>query len=107
MTLNGPKRNQENSIPRPITRTAEFDSAIMEIAKDYKRLDIIDNAIDWGLARAPSHLFTRAFKNYYFWVTEATVASPQLRLLFEYTDSTDTVHLVAAELIPDTHHVLD
>lgn len=82
-----------------IIREPEFESKMLEIAVGYPRLNELEDAIDWALARKP-HEFTQIMNEYYLWITEGYTNNefPPLRILYRIDDTEKKVYLIDVEI---------
>jgi hypothetical protein len=81
-------------------RERNFDKQLQRITKSYRRMDELDEAIEWALARKPDAFFN-IFEDFYVWKTERLISDiPQLRILYRW-DKPDTVILISVEVITE------
>jgi hypothetical protein len=77
-----------------IIREHAFDESLAKIAKDYKRLDALDLAIDWALARDPAQ-FPKSKEDFYLWrMEQASDSIPPLLILYRFVAEEKTVYLI-------------
>jgi hypothetical protein len=78
-----------------IIREVDFDDKVKIITKNYKRMNDLDNAIDWALSRNPKAL--EVFNDeFYYWVTERweNKEIPQLRIFYHINEKKHIVTLI-------------
>jgi hypothetical protein len=89
------------NIQPAFVRENKFDKQLKLIAKSYRRMDELDRAIEWGLSHDPKQFYNFC-RDFYIWKTERLVVDlPQLRILYQYIESQNTVILIAIEEVTE------
>ena len=79
---------------REIVREPQYEASIADIAPNYARLDELEAAIDWALARDPTRFYNIA-EDFYLWKMEQMSDDiPSLLILYRYNPEEDVIHLL-------------
>lgn len=82
-------------------REKAFDAKIKSISRTYGRMDELDLAIEWGLRHNPKQ-FYNICDDFYLWKTDRLIDDiPQLRILYKFDESTDTICLIAVDEVKE------
>jgi len=83
-----------------IIREESYEEALRNLPNTFHRLEELDEAIDWGLARGPE-MFDQIEDDYYTWKTEKMVNFPAVRIFFTFDSEFHIVHLVDIQVITE------
>lgn len=98
MTSFGPKTELGSVTLCEIIREPGYEGDLSLISKDLVRLDELESAIDWALARNPE-FFDHLGNNDYLWKTAKLHGFPEMRIVYHYNKESNTVHLLSIEAI--------
>lgn len=101
MMSNGPEKQLETELLCNVIREPEFEEQAMSISKNYQRLDDLDQAIDWALARffRSPEIFYLIEDDKYLYKTDKIYGFPQLRILFSVDEDLKTIKLLSIQEI--------
>ena len=89
------------NIPVEFVRERKFDEQIKLITKSYRRMDELDQAIEWALQHNPKR-FKNVQGDYYIWRTQRIAADiPQLVILYQYLEAESKVIFISAHEVKD------
>lgn len=94
-TSSGQPHTSQHTTLYTIIREPAFDEKMMLIAKNYERLDDLDSAIDWQLARNPKEFDNIEDTPLYLWRFAPVLDGfPQLVIIFRFDEDLGRVTLI-------------
>lgn len=95
------KEDDSNIFTEPphIVREITYDQQLEKIAGNFKRLDELDEAIEWGLSHGPTNFFNIEGEFYLWKMEKISEHFPQLRIIYRYSVAENTVYLIAVDEI--------
>lgn len=100
MTSNGQTKQQQATEHYAIVREHQFDESHTAIAGSYERMDEMDSAIDWALARNPQY-FTNIIDDYYLWKSDKIDGFPACRIVYHVDEVEKRVTLIDIEEVEE------
>lgn len=82
-----------------IIREQEYEENLHAMARDTHRMDEIDSALDWALARGPVY-FYQVDEEHYLYKNEGLYHFPDFRVLYRYDKINHRIFLLSIEAIP-------